>query len=241
MKLQSIRQSINFCDLTCWYQPIYDVKSDILLGYEALMRDKKRITLDPMEVFQNAQLLGEHNILDKHLIIKAQQLFGKLKEYSLFINILPSTLLQRDFISWWDKHSENIPNIVLELSETERIDDWQLLKSTLEQLRARNVKFAVDDMGMGYTSPQYWIELEPEYIKLDKYYLLNAVNDKKKQRIIESLIRMVGDSAQIIIEGIEDAETLELVKGLGACYAQGYLLGMPSPINKIDNSLSVLL
>jgi EAL domain-containing protein (putative c-di-GMP-specific phosphodiesterase class I) len=241
MELQGIRQAINFSDLTCWYQPIYDVKSNVLLGYEALMRDKKRITLNPMEVFQNAQLLGEHNILDKHLIIKAQQLFRDFKKHSLFINIFPSTLLQRDFISWWDKHSENIPNIVLELSETERIDDWELLKSTLEQLRKRNVKFAVDDMGMGYTSFQYWIELEPEYIKLDKYYLLNAVNNTKKQRIIEGLITLVENSTQIIVEGVEDTETLELVKGLGACYAQGYLLGMPSPINKIDNRLAVLL
>lgn len=242
MQLQEEKRTIDKSDLTCWYQPIYEIRDNVLLGYEALMRSEKYRILDPLEVFHKAQLLGEYTILDRHLIIKAQQLFRDLKEYSLFINIFPSNLLERDFIFWWDRYSEKFPNVVLELSENEYISNWQSFMLIIKELKERNINIAVDDMGMGYSSLRYWIELEPEYIKLDRYYMIGILSDIKKQSLIESLINLVGDSTPIVFEGIEDIETLKLAKDLGACYAQGYLLGNPSPIsNIINNNLDILL
>lgn len=237
MQLEEVKQSIDTSDLTCWYQSIYNVEDNVLLGYEALMRSKTHNTLNPMEVFQKAKLLGKHTKLDRHLILMAQQLFRSLRDYSLFINVFPSTMLERGFIPWWDKYSEDFPNIVLEMSESEPISNWEAFKFIVKELKERNVKIAIDDMGVGYSSLQYWIELEPEYIKLDKYFLMDIENTLKKQRIIESIIKLVGDSSQIIIEGIEDTESLRIAKDLGVCYAQGYLLGMPSPITKISSTL----
>jgi EAL domain-containing protein (putative c-di-GMP-specific phosphodiesterase class I) len=186
-----------------------------------------------MEIFRKAQLFGEHTLLDRNLIIKAQQLFRGLKDYSLFINIFPSTLLEEDFIFWWDNHSEKLPNIVLELSESEPISDWQSVKFVLKQLRDRNIRIAIDDLGQGHSSLQHWIELEPEYVKIDRYYMMDIIRNERKQRIIEGLIKMLGDTTQLIFEGVEDIETLKTAKDLGVSCAQGYLLGMPSPVINI--------
>jgi EAL domain-containing protein (putative c-di-GMP-specific phosphodiesterase class I) len=228
-------QSIDISHLTCWYQPIYDLKDNILIGYEALMRSKMQYSLNPMEIFQTAESLGERTKLDRQLIIKAQQLFKGFENCNLFLNIFPSTLLEEDFLDWWDRESGIAPLIVLELSEAEPIHNWKSIKYVLKELQMRGVKIALDDMGAGYSSLQCWIELEPDYIKLDRYYMMDIINYTKKQRVVESLIKLLGDSTQVIIEGIEDNAGLKIAEELGARYAQGYVLGMPSPINNVSS------
>lgn len=241
MKLRVSEQSIDISNLTCWYQPIYGLKDNLLMGYESLVRGKTLTNLNPLEIFRKAELSGHRTTLDQQLIIKAQQLFIGLKDYPLFLNIFPSTMLELDFLSWWDKYSGIVPSIVLELSETESIRDWQKLKIILKELRKRGIKVALDDMGAGYSSLQNWIELEPDYIKLDRYFMEDIGNNPKKQMVLESFIKLVEETTQIIVEGVEDIEGLKIIKELGAHYAQGYILGMPTPINDICDEKIVLL
>lgn len=241
MKLQVSEQSIDITHLTCWYQPIYGLKDNLLLGYESLVRGKTQHNLDPIEIFRRAELSGHRTVLDQQLIIKAQQLFKDLKDYPLFLNIFPSTMLELGFLSWWDSYSGIVPSIVLELSEAEYISDWQPLKIIVKELKKRGIKIAVDDMGAGHSSLQNWIELEPDYIKMDRYYMEDVVNSTRKQMVLESFIKLVGDTTQIIIEGVENIEGLKIAKELGANYAQGYILGMPTPIKNTSEEKLVLL
>jgi EAL domain-containing protein (putative c-di-GMP-specific phosphodiesterase class I) len=104
-----------------------------------------------------------------------------------------------------------------------------VLKSVTKELQARGVKIAVDDMGGGYSFFQQWIELEPDFIKLDRYFAEDLSICSRKQKTISSLVDLLSGTTDIIIEGIETEEDLNIAESLGINYAQGFLLGRPSP------------
>lgn len=221
---------IDITNLTCWYQPIYEINSMKAFGFEAFVRSKLYRNFNALELFHQAEMQRTLTILDYQLILKAQQLFKYRNTHSLFINIFPSTLLDKKFISWWKEFSSLVPQIVLELTEEEPISDWKNLKSVLKILKNDNVKIAVNDMGEGYSFLKHWLQIQPDYIKLDRYYMINLLNNKSKQKRLNDLVKLIGPSTEIIAEGIEQVECLEIIKTAGIRYAQGYALGRPGPI-----------
>lgn len=80
-------------------------------------------------------------------------------------------------------------------------------------------------MVAGYSFLQHWIELEPDYIKLDRYYMADIANYAIKRRVLESLIKLIGDSTRIVIEGIEDLEGLKNSKGIRCLLCSGIYIG----------------
>jgi len=222
-------KAINTLQLTHWYQPIIQLNTDAILGYEALVRSKTHHNFSPLDLFKQAESKGIMNYLDCHLLNKAANSRKNKKPYMLFINVFPSTLLEEWFLSWWDEHITN-SKLVLEVSESEPVSDWRALKNVVHELRMRGVKIALDDMGTGYCFFQHWIELNPEYIKLDSYYAHDLAKNELKQRILKHLIKLFDDNTKLILEGIETEEDLNVAKSLGITCAQGYLLGKPSPL-----------
>ncbi|MEL7656779.1 MAG: EAL domain-containing protein [Bacillota bacterium] len=232
MQANHIAENVFEYSITHWFQPIYQLFDNKILGYEALLRDASKIQISPVEIFKNAERDGYRNSLD---MISMRAAMNTIEDdvNQLFLNVFPSTLLKQDFLSWWDIHvSPDIP-IVLELLENEPVIKWGELKAVTKELRTRGVKIAIDDMGMGYSFFQQWIELEPDYIKLDRYFAENLSTNTKKQKAVKSLINLMSESTEIIIEGIETVEDLGFAELLGISYAQGYLLGRPSPAENI--------
>lgn len=230
-KFQNIENELIY-SITHWYQPIYNLESNDILGYEALMRDDSLLKASPDEIFLEASKNGYRSSLDLISIKKALELF-KACSIPLFLNVFPSTLLEEDFLTWWDVHVPPHKNIVLELLENEPVRSWEELKEVTGELKARGVKIAVDDMGEGYSFYQQWVELEPDFIKLDRYFSKDLSNNPRKQKVVSSLVALLSDSTEIIIEGIETENDLELAELLGINYAQGYLMGKPSPIDDL--------
>lgn len=214
--------------ITHWYQPIYHLKDSHIVGYEALMRDASQYSISPVEIFREADKKGLQNALDRVSIKTALEAY-KDDENPLFLNIFPSTLIEKDFLSWWETYGGSGKNIVLELLENEPIKDWEELKNVTRQLQDRGVRIAVDDMGGGYSFFQQWIELCPDFIKLDRYFSENLSTSSRKQKTISSLVDLLSETTDIIIEGIEKKEDLDTAERLGINYAQGFLLGKPSP------------
>ncbi len=211
-----------------WFQPIYQLKNSSIIGYEALMRDASQPQISPVDIFREADKNGQRSILDRISIKTAIEAFKDETNY-LFLNVFPSTLLGGDFLSWWDINISYPVPVVLELLESEPIIDWEALKKVTKKLRARGVKIAVDDMGIGYSFFQQWIELDPDFVKLDRYFADNLSVSFQKQKTVRSLVDLLSDTTKLIIEGIEREEDLNTAEFLGIPYAQGFLLGRPSP------------
>lgn len=218
----------NKYSITHWFQPIYQLKNRDILGYEALLRDASHRNASPEELFEIANRNGHQSALDLISIKSAIENYSDSLE-PLFVNVFPSTLLADDFISWWDMNVLDETPVIIELLETEPVKDWNEIKSVTQELQSRGVKVAVDDMCEGYSFLQQWIELNPDYIKLDRYFARNLAQDKRKQKAVRCLVNLFSDTTKVIIEGIEREEDLHVAESLGIIYAQGYLLGKPSP------------
>jgi len=226
--------------LTHWYQPIFRLETGNVHGYEALVRDKSSYGLSPIDIFERAEQENCRNTLDCQLLYEAFNSMKKMNACMSFLNIFPSTLLKPGFLPWWKEHLSEYSSVVLEITESEPVSDWSKLKSTINELRNGGAKIALDDMGSGYSFFRHWIELNPEYIKLDRYYAAGLAQSLPKQRVLESLITLFDNSTEVILEGIETTEDLETAKSLGIHFAQGFLLGKPFPLEyEKDNIIGV--
>ena len=121
-------------------------------------------------------------------------------------------------------------NVVFEITERQSIDDYASFTKALDHYRRQGYRIAIDDAGAGYSSLQAIAELHPDYIKIDRSLIHRIDRDKMKEILVETLTVFAQKiNCQMIAEGIETFEELEVVRRLGVHFGQGYLLGRPNP------------
>lgn len=221
------------------YQPIYDIKQSVKIGYEGLFRTS--CNSNPETTFITAKKEKQLFELDSRSIHKAASTYRSAgftkKDGLLFLNIFPSTITNNKFPSFikqiMDDSCRSSQQIVLEISESEKIIDFELYRNAIHFLKSEGFLIALDDIGKGYTDFKSIIEVEPDYIKLDKYFAENLDSSFQKQAIIQLFLKYCEDtSTNLILEGIETDEEVAIAKSLGVTYAQGYRLGKPEELQK---------
>lgn len=220
------------------YQPIYELSDFTILGYEAFIRpnDYK----DNIEnVFIEAKKQNYLYELDTISIKNAVFTFFE-KEFTntkLFINVFPSTLINPSFIPFLEELMKQVDKplnrIVLEINEAEEILDFNQLRKIITILKNKGIMFAIDDFGKGLISIKNVIELEPDIVKLDRFFSSNLFTSEKKQKMIRALVDYFDDDVILILEGIEQPEELSIAKVLGISIGQGYLIGKPRYIENL--------
>ena len=206
-----------------------------MLGYEVLLRST--VYPNPEYVFQEARKenwLYELDSLSIHKALLTYQSAGLSKrDGNLFINILPSTILNQRFPSFLKKIvTENYLDtrkIVLEISESEIIEEFDTFVNRLSEIKKQGFLIAIDDIGDGYSNFKTIIELEPDYLKLDRYLSEDLHLSKQKQTVISFYLSYANQyKSQLILEGIENEMEMETAKKLGVPIGQGYYLGRPA-------------
>ncbi|MFV7771520.1 bifunctional diguanylate cyclase/phosphodiesterase [Shewanella marisflavi] len=217
------------------FQPIFNINSQRLHGFEALSRGPEHSALfSPVPLFQTAAHEGRLSELEeicrRHSIrqFDARELPGKL-----FINISPKALLEPSHakgltLSLVQELGLSPDQIVIELSEQYPADDIDLLKDCLNHYRSQGFLTAIDDLGTGYSGLRLWSELAPDYVKIDRHFIHQIDRSPVKQEFVRSIIDLCQSlSCKVIAEGIETPAELALLTQLGIVYCQGYLLGRP--------------
>jgi EAL domain-containing protein (putative c-di-GMP-specific phosphodiesterase class I) len=119
--------------------------------------------------------------------------------------------------------------VIVEITEHERIDDYEAVRSALARL-GPNVKLAIDDAGSGYASMRHILALEPAFVKLDIEWVRNIDRDPVRRALVSGLTYFASETGcELIAEGIETQEELAALRNLGVGLGQGYLLGHPKP------------
>jgi diguanylate cyclase (GGDEF)-like protein len=130
-------------------------------------------------------------------------------------------------------------NIVLEITESLFMEDKESVLRTMNQLRAIGIRFAIDDFGTGYSSFSYLQDLPIDFLKIDRSFLIDVTNNKKKYAIARSIIDIGNHlDLQVIAEGIEDKETLDFIIKNQCAMAQGFFMFRPM---SRDDFLALLL
>ncbi|HEY4485414.1 MAG TPA: GGDEF and EAL domain-containing protein [Nitrospiria bacterium] len=204
------------------FQPIVDLRTNRLIGHEALSRDPRGL-LSIIDLFTRYQSIGQLEEL-KSLCFRSQlKKAHELGHRRIFLNVDFKLL----------KAVRRIPmppglEVILEISELEAMHDLDEHLGIVRSWREMGYQFAMDDFGSGFVSLPFIAKALPEYIKLDRSTVQQAVTSEKFKNFMEHLVRALRNySTGIVAEGIETQEELATVKDMGIFMAQGYLLGRP--------------
>lgn len=218
------------------YQPIMRLGDGRVFGYEALTRCPEGSLFDgPLSLFQFAEKHNQAFALDRLAREKAIRHCPSLGTMQkIFINVTMSIINDPHFVSgqtvrWLTDRGLYPGQVVFELTERSSIDDFEAAKKILAHYRSQGYEIAIDDAGAGYSSLQSIVELNPDYIKVDRSLVKMADKDEMKKHMLRTFVRFAKKmNIRTVAEGIERPEELRLLRAMGFDYGQGYLIGRPS-------------
>lgn len=222
--------------LTVLFQPIVDGESQLIFGYEALIRGPSDSPLySPLMLFGTAEHEGRLVELDLLCRRLAIQRFVELAlPARLFLNVMPATILEWDFregatIEYLSRAGLSPERVVIELTEHAPIHDYELMRRAVAHYRGMGFRVALDDLGAGYSGLRHWAELRPDVVKIDRHFIEGIDQDSLKQQFLRSIIDVSRNlDCQLIAEGIETREEYHTLWGMQVTYLQGYHFARPS-------------
>ena len=233
-----IRDAIKNDDVVIQFQAIYNNIKNKIDKYETLVRIKKDDKLIyPNDFISIAKDIKKYKTLTKIVIDKSFEYF-KDKDYEFSINLTLEDINDEEIKSHLFKqikHYNISEKLVLEIVESEAIENIEEFKEFLKDIKSYGCQVAIDDFGSGYSNYEYIIKLSEyiDYVKLDGS-LITTVHKDPKVHVLVGSIKFICDTLQIklIAEYVEDLELFEYVKSMGIDYSQGYYIGKSQ--NKVD-------
>lgn len=224
------------------YEPIVEVSSRTVFGYESLARGPERSRFhSPAALFAAAQEFGL--VFELDCACRESGLRGAMDFPSgtkLFLNILPTTIHDPNFredrlIETLEKRRLSPRDVVFEISEQESIRSFGAFREMRDQFRRLGFQFALDDTGAGYAGLEELVEIEPDYIKIDRSMVSGVDQDPARQDVLAAVLQLAEKmGAQVIGEGLDTLEELEMLGRLGIRFGQGWLFGHPTPLRAAD-------
>jgi EAL domain-containing protein (putative c-di-GMP-specific phosphodiesterase class I) len=217
------------------YEPIVQVSTRTVFGYEALARGPDGTELhSPAKLFA---LASEHDLIFQLDCLCRQSGLDGARDLpggaKLFLNVRPSTIhdpnFRADALEQTLHRCELAPSdVVFEISEQESIANFDIFKEVRDYYGKLGFQIALDDVGAGHASLEAVMEIQPEFIKVDRAFCAKIDEDPGRQhllRALQSLADRIG--ARIIGEGLDTLEELETLGRIGIHFGQGWLFGKP--------------
>ena len=209
------------------FQPIVDLETREIVGYEALTRftDDAR----PERRFQEAWRIGLGSELEFATLQLALAHAGRLPAGRwVDLNVSPRLLLDhgklRELL-----HVANRP-VVLEVTEHEHVADYTALRDAVRSI-GRDLRLAVDDAGAGEANFAHIVELRPDFVKLDIRLVRNVNADLGRQALVAAMRQFARNTGcRLVAEGVETEEEAATLAAAGVELGQGYLFGRPAPV-----------
>jgi EAL domain-containing protein (putative c-di-GMP-specific phosphodiesterase class I) len=242
-------------DFVTYYQAKVDIRTEKIVGAEALVRFRNpkdpNLVLAPSFFIPYYEKTGRIKEIDFFVLESVCQMLRKRidagkKVVPISCNFSRCHFTDTDFpdklIAVLDRYKVPRDLIEVELTETMVINELQqsLVQQTLDELKRRGIHFSIDDFGSGYSSLGIFEKIPASVIKLDRSFLLNQTDRNRQVKIMKSVV-MLADSldTQVVCEGIETDDDVELMNQIGAYVAQGYRYSKPSPCEKFENTLDL--
>ena len=151
------------------------------------------------------------------------------EKYRLFINTIANQVLTAEDIAEFSaKYSDYLPNLVLEITEAEKLED-RPAKEKRRLVDEWHAKIAVDDYGTGYNGESVLLQVEPDFIKIDRSIVHNISFDENRQILLQNIISYCKENHILIIaEGIENELEMKTLINAGVDYMQGFYLAQPA-------------
>ena len=237
--LEALRNAIESQDIYIQYQPLLELSTNNIIGFEALMRIKnKRLgSLSPIEFIPIAEESGLIIELSSWLIREACRFNKSLLDLGatprhVSVNISSIQINRPGFVALLSEilNETGLPPEYLELEITESTLVSSIMDAAklLSNLQSLGVRVSLDDFGTGYSSLNYLTKLPINTLKIDKSFIDNICNNDKDSSIAEAIIKLAHSlDIKVVAEGVEQEEQLRLLKVQGCDIIQGYIYSPP--------------
>jgi EAL domain-containing protein (putative c-di-GMP-specific phosphodiesterase class I) len=212
------------------YQPIVGARSGAMFGVEALMRTEEPSLPHPGAVLDAATRLGRLRELGQRIRrFAAEGLAHAQASTFLFVNLHPEDLFDDDLLRDDSPLTRIASRVVLEITERASLASTPALQEKLAALRALGFRFAIDDIGAGYSGLSSFADVMPEVVKIDMALVRGVHGSVIRQRTIRALATLCHESGSLVVgEGVETAEERDCLRKLGCDLFQGYLFARPA-------------
>ena len=242
LRLESdFRRALEHQELCVYYQPIVSIATGELHGFEALVRwqHPERGIILPNDFIPLAEETGlivplglrvlreacnqlrlwqQRSVFNRNLIMSVNLSGKQLMQPSLTEQI--QSVLRESQLDPW--------HLKLEITETVVMENSELAAITLAKLRGLGVRLSIDDFGTGYSSLSYLNRFPVDTLKIDRSFVTRMSQADENLQIVKTIVTLAGNlGMEVIAEGVETEDQLDLLKGLNCQYAQGYLFSEP--------------
>ena len=226
--LEALERLIGGQGLAMAAQPIVTVPECVPHAFEALARFQTGGSSNPLHWFALADEFGVRDRLEFACLRTALALLGSRPAgTSLSVNLSGPLLLdpRTDELL---AQTAGLDGLILELTENSLLDDTPGLHAQISRLLALGVRFAVDDMGAGYSGLRQITTVRPSYLKLDRSLISGIDTDPDRGALVSAMLGYARQTGgHLVAEGVETHEELETLIDLGVELIQGYYLGRP--------------
>jgi diguanylate cyclase (GGDEF)-like protein/PAS domain S-box-containing protein len=207
------------------FQPIMDLRTGRVAGYEALARFQREPRRTPDRWFAQAHRCGLGYALEAKAVAAALATPDRPPGTYLSVNLSPSSLLSPEVLRVLP---ERLDGFVIEITENELVADDAELQQAFAGLRARGARLAVDDIGAGYAGLTHVMRLQPDMLKLDRALTTGVDADPARAALVRSFVRYAAEiGATVCAEGVETLGELIRLADLDVGFGQGYGIARP--------------
>lgn len=249
---RDLRKALIQNEFALFFQPQLDLKTGKVRAFEALIRwfHPTRGMVSPMRFIPIAEdtgliiPLGEWVLKEALRYLKLWDEAG-LPEISVAVNLSAVQFQQEDLVSSVEKvlvENNILPRrLELELTESVVMQDARKADNILSRLSKVGVKLAIDDFGTGYSSLSYLKRFEVDRLKIDQSFVRDMTNNYDDAEIAQAIINLGHTlGLEIVSEGVETKEQLELLRRQGCDIIQGYYISKPMPAVEVPDFLKKL-
>ncbi len=244
--LNEVRTAIREDRIFPGYQPVVELRTGRLVGFEALMRlnsrTGRRITatevfpalLDPILSREVSTCMIEHVSNEFAALDRCAPLLDFVSINASEADLLASGFA-RQFMAQMREKKVDLARITLEVTETMLlVDNTEAVRQVLTELRDNGISIALDDFGTGYSSLSHLRDFPIDKVKIDGSFVQSMANDQQASKIVRALIGMANSMGlSVIAEGVETETQSRLLQQMGCQLGQGFLFGHAEDLSRL--------
>lgn len=246
---KDLEQALDANEITNWFQPIIDLTTFKVAGFEALLRWKHQVygNIPAPEIVQIARDVGMLENLTHHVFQNCCDMLVRLREagrsdvivaMNLSSRELASANIEMMIVNGFKKYQIPFSSFEIEITEDAPINHFTV-EDTLTRLSGRGISIAIDDFGTGFSTLASLKSGMINKVKIDKSFIAKVAFSKEDQLLVKAVVDLgLAMKLEVVIEGVESAKNLEVLTSLGCCKAQGYLF---SPAIMPDDAIEYAL
>jgi diguanylate cyclase (GGDEF)-like protein len=240
-----LRKGLECAQFEIHYQPLLDLKSTRISGFEALLRwnHPERGLISPLEFVSLAEDTGLIVPLSRWVLLQAcRQATAWPGDVKVAINLSPVQFrggsLVQDVVDALATSQLEPGRLELEITESALLDNNKETLQALHQLRSMGVRIAMDDFGTGYSSLSYLRKFPFDKIKIDRTFIRDLLATKDNAAIVRAIIGLANSvGMHTTAEGVETEEQFSYLKAEGCAEVQGYFISRPLPAKDLASLL----